>query len=94
MGDTGSLFIGGALCGLAFAMDRPLILLVCGLVYLLVMLSVIVQVVYYKLTDGKRIFKMAPIHHHYELCGWSERKIFVVFTAASAVCCVIAWLGT
>jgi phospho-N-acetylmuramoyl-pentapeptide-transferase len=93
MGDTGSLFIGGALCGLAFAINRPLILLVCGLVYLLVMLSVVLQVVYYKLTDGKRIFKMAPIHHHYEMCGWSEKKIFTVFSAASAVCCIIAWFG-
>jgi phospho-N-acetylmuramoyl-pentapeptide-transferase len=93
MGDTGSLFIGGSLCGLAFAVDRPMILLVGGLIYLLVMLSVIVQVIYFKVTDGKRIFKMAPIHHHYEMCGWSEKKIFTVFTGVSAVCCIVAWFG-
>jgi phospho-N-acetylmuramoyl-pentapeptide-transferase len=93
MGDTGSLFIGGALCGLAFALSRPLILLIGGLVYILIMFSVILQVAYYKLTDGKRIFKMSPIHHHYELCGWSEKKIFAVFTSVSALCCVAAWLG-
>jgi phospho-N-acetylmuramoyl-pentapeptide-transferase len=93
MGDTGSLFIGGALCGLAFTVNRPLILLICGFVYLIVMLSVVAQVIYYKITDGKRIFKMAPIHHHYELCGWSEKKIFLVFTGVSAGCCIIAWFG-
>jgi phospho-N-acetylmuramoyl-pentapeptide-transferase len=93
MGDTGALFIGGALCGLAFAVNQPMLLLICGLVYLLVMFSVILQVVYYKVTDGKRIFKMAPIHHHYELCGWSEKKVFTVFSAVSAVCCAAAWFG-
>ncbi|MDR0324559.1 MAG: phospho-N-acetylmuramoyl-pentapeptide-transferase [Oscillospiraceae bacterium] len=93
MGDTGSLFIGGALCGLAFAMDRPLILIVAGLVYLLVMLSVVLQVTYFKLTKGKRIFKMSPIHHHFELSGWKEKKVFTVFTAFSMIMCAIAWFG-
>ena len=93
MGDTGSLFIGGALCGLAFAMDKPLILVVAGLVYLLEILSVILQVTYFKLTKGKRMFKMSPVHHHFELCGWKEKKIFAVFTAVSAGLCLLAWFA-
>ena len=93
MGDTGSLFLGGAVCALAFALDMPLILVVVGLVYLVETLSVIMQVTYFKLTHGKRIFKMAPIHHHFEMCGWKEVKIVLVFTAVSAVMCIIAWFG-
>ena len=93
MGDTGSLFLGGAVCGLAFALDMPLILVFVGLVYILETLSVILQVGYFKLTHGKRLFKMAPIHHHFEMCGWKEVKIVLVFAAVSAVMCVIAWLG-
>ena len=79
MGDTGSLFLGGAVCGLAFALDIPLVLILVGLVYLVETLSDIIQVVYFKLTHGKRIFKMAPIHHHFEMCGWSEEKDFYRF---------------
>ncbi|MBQ1371588.1 MAG: phospho-N-acetylmuramoyl-pentapeptide-transferase [Oscillospiraceae bacterium] len=94
MGDTGSLFLGGAVCGLAFALDMPLILILVGLVYIIETLSVILQVSYFKLTHGKRIFKMSPIHHHFELCGWSEVKIFVVFVSVSILMCVLAWLGT
>jgi phospho-N-acetylmuramoyl-pentapeptide-transferase len=93
MGDTGSLFIGGALCGLAFALNRPLILIVVGLVYFIEILSVVLQVIYFKFTKGKRIFKMSPIHHHFEMCGWGEKKIFFVLTAVSAICCGIAWFG-
>ena len=93
MGDTGSLFLGGAVCGLAFALDMPLILVFVGLVYILETLSVILQVGYFKLTHGKRLFKMAPIHHHFEMCGWKEVKIVLVFAVVSAVMCVIAWLG-
>jgi phospho-N-acetylmuramoyl-pentapeptide-transferase len=93
MGDTGSLFLGGALCGMAFALNRPLILIVCGLIYVIEILSVVLQVTYFKLTGGKRIFKMSPIHHHFEMCDWGERKIFFVFTAVSAIVCVIAWFG-
>ena len=93
MGDTGSLFLGGAVCALAFALDMPLILVVVGLVYIVETLSVIMQVTYFKLTHGKRIFKMAPIHHHFEMCGWKEVKIVLVFTAVSAVMCIIAWFG-
>ena len=93
MGDTGSLFLGGVVCAMAFALDMPLILLLIGLVYILETLSVILQVTYFKLTHGKRIFKMSPIHHHFEMCGWNEVKIVLVFTAVSAVMCVIAWFG-
>ena len=93
MGDTGSLFLGGIVCGLAFALDMPLVLLLVGFVYIMETLSVILQVSYFKLTHGKRIFKMAPIHHHFEMCGWKEEKIVLTFTAVSAVMCVIAWFG-
>ena len=93
MGDTGSLFLGGVVCALSFALDMPLILIVVGLVYIVETLSVIMQVGYFKLTHGKRIFKMAPIHHHFEMCGWKEVKIVLVFTAVSAVMCIIAWFG-
>ncbi len=93
MGDTGSLFLGGIVCGMAFALDMPLILLLVGIVYILETLSVILQVGYFKLTHGKRLFKMSPIHHHFEMCGWKEEKICLVFTAVSAVMCVIAWFG-
>ena len=93
MGDTGSLFLGGAVCAMAFASDMPLILLPVGIVYVVETLSDIIQVLYFKLTHGKRIFKMAPIHHHFELCGWSEIKVFTVFTAVSAVFAVISYLG-
>ena len=92
MGDTGSLFLGGAVCGLAFALNMPLILIVVGFVYIMETLSVILQVGYFKLTHGKRLFKMAPIHHHFEMCGWKEVKIVLVFAAVSAVMCLIAWL--
>ena len=93
MGDTGSLFLGGLVCGLAFALDIPLVLILVGLVYIAETVSVMMQVTYFKLTHGKRIFKMTPIHHHFEMCGWSEVKIFVVFTAVTVVMCVLAWLG-
>ena len=93
MGDTGSLFLGGAICGLAFALNMPLILLLVGLVYIVETLSVILQVGYFKLTHGKRLFKMSPIHHHFEMCGWKEVKICLVFSAVSVVMCAVAWLG-
>ncbi len=92
MGDTGSLFLGGAVAGLAFACDMPLILLPIGLIYICETLSVILQVSYFKATHGKRLFKMAPIHHHFEMCGWSERKIVGVFTLITIVMCILAWL--
>ena len=93
MGDTGSLFLGGVVCGLAFALDMPLVLILVGLIYMLETLSVILQVGYFKLTHGKRIFKMAPIHHHFEMGGWKEEKIVLIFTAITAVMCIIAWFG-
>ena len=93
MGDTGSLFLGGAVCALAFALDMPLILILVGFVYIVETLSVILQVSYFKLTHGKRIFKMAPIHHHFEMCGWKEVKVVLVFTAVSVVMCLLAWVG-
>ena len=93
MGDTGSLFLGAMVCGLAFALDIPLILILVGLVYIIETLSVILQVTYFKLTHGKRIFKMTPIHHHFEMCGWSEVKIFTVAVVVTVLMCVLAWLG-
>ena len=93
MGDTGSLFLGGIVCALAFALDMPVVLIIVGLVYMLETLSVILQVGYFKLSHGKRIFKMAPIHHHFEMCGWKEVKIVLVFTAITVAMCVVAWFG-
>ena len=91
MGDTGSLFLGGAVCALAFALDMPLVLFPLGVVYICETLSDILQVIYFKLTHGKRIFKMAPIHHHFEKCGWSEIKVFAVFSGVSLVLAVITF---
>ncbi len=93
MGDTGSLFMGGLVCALAFALDMPLILILVGFVYIVETLSDIIQVTYFKLSHGKRIFKMAPIHHHFEMCGWKEEKIVLVFAAVSAAMCILAWFG-
>lgn len=93
MGDTGSLFMGGAVCGLAFAFDMPLILVLVGIVYIAETASDILQVIYFKATHGKRIFKMAPLHHHFEMCGWSEKKVVAVFAAVSLVFCVVASFG-
>lgn len=93
MGDTGSLFLGGAVAALAFAYDMPLVLLLVGIVYICETLSDIIQVTYFKLTHGKRIFKMAPLHHHFEMCGWKETKVVAVFTAVSTVFCVIAFFA-
>lgn len=86
MGDTGSLFLGGIICGIAFAMDMQLLMILIGLTYLLEMFSVMLQVSYFKLTHGKRIFKMSPIHHHFEMSGWSEMKIVCVFSGFTALC--------
>ena len=91
MGDTGSLFLGGAVAGMAFACDMPLILLLVGLIYIIETLSVILQVTYFKATHGKRLFKMAPIHHHFEMCGWGEKRIVRTFTAVTIVLCLAAY---
>jgi phospho-N-acetylmuramoyl-pentapeptide-transferase len=93
MGDTGSLFLGGVVCGLAFALDMPLILILVGFVYMCETLSDLIQFAYFRATHGKRFFKMAPIHHHFELCGWKEEKIVIVFSGVSAIMCILAWFG-
>lgn len=93
MGDTGSLFLGASIVALAMAYDMPYFIIIGGIMYLLEGLSVVLQVVFYKLTHGKRIFKMTPIHHHFEMCGWSEVKIVSVFTAISAIGCLVALWG-
>ena len=93
MGDTGSLFLGGVVCSLAFALEMPLILILVGFIYICETMSVILQVGYFKLTHGKRLFKMSPIHHHFEMCGWKEVKICIVFTSITVVMCLLAWVG-
>ena len=93
MGDTGSLFLGGMVCGLAFALNIPLVIPIIGLVYVAEVLSDIIQVGYFKLTHGKRFFKMAPLHHHLELSGWSEAKLVAVFSLVTLAGCVLAYLG-
>ena len=114
MGDTGSLFLGGAVAGLAFACDQPLILALVGLIYVIETLSDIIQVGYYKMSkkpvldengnpvrdakgnikmEGKRVFRKAPLHHHFQLCGWSEKKIVLVFAGITALMCIVSYFG-
>ena len=93
MGDTGSLFLGGVVCAMAFALEMPLILILVGFVYICETMSDILQISYFKLTHGKRLFKMAPIHHHFEMCGWKEEKIVLSFAGVSAIMCILAWFG-
>ncbi len=93
MGDTGSLFLGGAVCATAFALDMPLVLIPVGIIYIVETVSVILQVVYFKVTHGKRLFKMAPIHHHFEKCGWSEQRIVFTFAGITILGCILAWIG-
>ena len=92
MGDTGSLALGGFVTALAFMLEIPLFLVIVGLIYVAEALSVILQVGYFKLTKGKRIFKMAPLHHHFELCGWSETKVVAVFSIITAMLCLVGLL--
>lgn len=93
MGDTGSLALGGFVASSAFMMQMPFFIPIVGMIYLVEVLSVIMQVTYFKATGGKRIFKMAPIHHHFELCGWSETRVVAVFSIATAILCLVAYLG-
>ena len=93
MGDTGSLALGGFVAGTAYVLEMPLFILLVGLIYLVEVLSVMIQVSYFKATHGKRIFKMAPIHHHFELCGWSETRVVAVLSVITAVMCLIALLA-
>lgn len=89
MGDTGALFLGGLVAGLAYAIDCPLILLLFGILYVIEAMSDVLQIGYFKATHGKRIFKMAPIHHHFEMSGWKEVKIVTVFTLVNAIGCIL-----
>ena len=92
MGDTGSLFLGGAVCALAFGVDMPILLILIGVIYIVEILSVVLQVTYFKISHGKRIFKMAPIHHHFEMCGWNENKICFVFSGVTLLAGIIGVL--
>jgi phospho-N-acetylmuramoyl-pentapeptide-transferase len=93
MGDTGSLALGGFVAGTAYIMQMPLFIVIVGLIYLVEVASVMIQIAYFKKTGGKRFFKMAPIHHHFELCGWSETKVVAVFSIITAILCLIALMG-
>ncbi|MGI6578438.1 MAG: phospho-N-acetylmuramoyl-pentapeptide-transferase [Eubacteriales bacterium] len=93
MGDTGSLFLGGLVCGVAFALNVPIIILIVGAIYILEILSVVLQVAYFKLSGGKRIFRMAPIHHHFEMGGWSEKKICFVFCTITILLSVVSLIA-
>ena len=93
MGDTGSLAIGGFVVATAYMIQMPLFVILIGSIYLIEVLSVVIQVTYFKKTGGKRIFKMAPIHHHFELCGWSETKVVTIFAVVTTILCLIGYLG-
>lgn len=93
MGDTGSLALGGFVASTAYMLQMPIFILIVGLIYLVEVLSVMIQVTYFKKTGGKRIFKMAPIHHHFELCGWSETRVVAVFSIVTAILCLIALMA-
>ena len=92
MGDTGSLFLGGLVASLGFTIKCPFLLLPIGIIYVCETMSDIIQIGYFKITHGKRVFKMAPIHHHFEMCGWEKKKICVVFSVVNIIGCVIAVL--
>ena len=93
MGDTGSLALGGFVASYALMTKLPLFIILVGIIYLCEVLSVILQVGYFKATHGKRIFKMAPIHHHFELCGWKETRVVAVFTIVTIIMCLAGYLG-
>ncbi|MCD8045856.1 MAG: phospho-N-acetylmuramoyl-pentapeptide-transferase [Clostridiales bacterium] len=93
MGDTGSLALGGFVAATAYMMQMPIYILIAGLIYWVEIISVMIQVTYFKRTGGKRFFKMAPIHHHFELCGWSETKVVAVFSILTALLCLVAFIG-
>lgn len=93
MGDTGSLALGGFVAACAYMMQLPLFILIVGFIYLIEVISVMIQVTYFKMTGGKRFFKMAPIHHHFELCGWSETRVVAVFAIVTAIFCLIALMA-
>ena len=91
--DTGSLALGGFVASAAYMLQMPIFIIIVGFIYLVEVLSVMIQVTYFKKTGGKRIFKMAPIHHHFELCGWSETRVVAVFSIITAILCLIALMA-
>lgn len=93
MGDTGSLALGGFVAACGYMLQMPLFIAIVGVVYLVEVLTVILQVGYFKLSGGRRLFKMAPLHHHFELCGWSETRISALFTIITALMCLVALIG-
>ena len=93
MGDTGSLALGGFVASTAYMLQMPIFIIIVGLIYMVEVLSVMIQVTYFKKTGGKRIFKMAPIHHHFELCGWSETRVVAVFSIITAILCLVALMA-
>ena len=93
MGDTGSLALGGFVASTAYMLQMPVFIIIVGMIYLVEVLSVMIQVTYFKKTGGKRIFKMAPIHHHFELCGWSETRVVAVFSIITAIFCLVALMA-
>ena len=93
MGDTGSLALGGFVSATALMLQQPLLILLVGFIYLAEVISVMIQVTYFKKTHGKRFFRMAPIHHHFELGGWSETRVVAVFSIVTTILCLIAYLG-
>lgn len=93
MGDTGSLALGGFVAATAYMLQMPIFILIVGLIYWIEILSVMIQVVYFKKTGGKRFFRMAPIHHHFELGGWSETRVVAVFSIVTAILCLVAFMG-
>lgn len=93
MGDTGSLALGGFVASIAYMLQMPMFILIVGLIYWIEILSVIIQVGYFKISHGKRIFRMAPIHHHFELGGWSETRVVAVFTITTAILCLIGLMA-
>ena len=93
MGDTGSLALGGFVAATAYKMDMPIFILIVALIYWVEILSVMIQVTYFKMSGGKRIFRMAPIHHHFELGGWSETRVVAVFSIVTALLCLVGLLA-
>lgn len=93
MGDTGSLALGGFVAATAYMLQMPIFLALVAFIYVIEVLSVVIQVSYFKISGGKRVFKMAPIHHHFELCGWSETRVVAVFSIVTALLCLVALMG-
>lgn len=93
MGDTGSLALGGFVAATAYMLQMPIFLALVAFIYVIEVLSVVLQVSYFKISGGKRIFKMSPIHHHFELCGWSETRVVAVFSIVTALLCLVALIG-